>query len=70
MATRDRLGLIPLFYAQTDDRLLIASQETAFSSLGWTMIPQIASIYQESWIYSGTTFYTGIYKVTVLYLLN
>lgn len=70
MAARDFFGVLPLFFARTDGRLLVVSEERALSPLGWRPIPDVASMYQEGWIYGTKTHYKGVSKEGTTHVLS
>ena len=64
---RDRLGIKPLYYAQVDDTLVVASELKAFFPLAdmqWTICPQaLEDYFSLGYVIEPKTIYQQIYKV-------
>ncbi|KAF2650047.1 asparagine synthetase [Lophiostoma macrostomum CBS 122681] len=63
IAARDRYGIKPMFYTQTNGRLLLAAEAKAFLPLGWEPEWDVGSLKDAGWNHDVRTLFKGVGKV-------
>lgn len=63
IAARDRYGIKPLFWTQSNGRLLVGAEVKAFLGLGWEAQWDVASLVEGGWNFDDRTLFKDVRKV-------